>query len=217
MIEIVYTGSLDAYDPESPKYKLKSGLKKWFLPYNALTTLPHTRSGYFLFKGIQKALKNYCDLPKKLHFSFYGSIDPLNIAQVKDFGIENMVDFHSYVPKKELAEIEKNANAFFLPLESGSEEFSKPLFIPGKMFEYMKWEKPIISLCGTSDVKAILEKSGLGICLAPENADAIAMTLVKMATQDEFERIIEPNKDYIASFAFEKIAARYADLINELS
>lgn len=158
---------------------------------------------------------NNPSLDSLIHFNFYGNIDKVNQDQVKEFGIEKLVDFHGYLPKKELAKLEKKADGFFLPLESGSEEFERPLFIPGKLFEYMKWKKPILCLAPESDVKDILRMSGLGLCFDPDDSDSICKGIVQIAETKDLQQLISPKNDYIASFAFESIAEEYSRLIKD--
>ncbi len=178
-LRIGYAGSLKAHDPQAT---IKRGLGKWaqwFWTYRIDNIKPETRSGYFLFKGIEVFQTKYPDLATQLLIHMWGMIDPKNQQQAVEMGLADSVKIEGYKSKAETVSILATCDVLFLPLESGKDG-QKPLFIPGKLYEYLKLGKPILALADESDCVDILRKSGLGLICSPYDAEGIADTLAEL-------------------------------------
>ena len=122
--------------------------------------------------------------------------------------------FSGYLPKQESLNKLQQADLLFLPLERASIKGNKTLFIPGKLFEYLNSRKPILALCEDSDCKDILLKSGLGICIEPDNFEEIASFLNFIIHDSSSIKNIQANEDYIETFSFANKTKELAKVLN---
>ena len=93
-----------------------------------------------------------------MQLRLWGNVDSRNGLQAKKLGISDMVKIEGYKQKEESLALLRSCDLLFLPLESETKA-GKPLFIPGKLFEYLKIGKPVLALGGQSDCIDILKKS----------------------------------------------------------
>lgn len=91
------------------------------------------------------------------------------IRSVRDGHLDN-VFFHDPVPKSEVAAFEAGVDFFFINYSS---ENAWGRVLPNKTFDYMYWNKPVIAGVVRGEITRILEKSGAGVGVEPENPDAI--------------------------------------------
>jgi glycosyltransferase involved in cell wall biosynthesis len=87
------------------------------------------------------------------------------------------VDFLPQVPIKEIAAYINASDVSLVPLKKN------PIFngfIPSKMFDLMCCGKPVI-LSVPGEARQILEESGGGVYVEPDNAEALAEALVELS------------------------------------
>lgn len=201
MLTIAYSGSLGSYDPKA--LKEKSGfLRTWFWTFNNDTVDSSTRSGYFLIQAIKVLRDKYQKSPNDIRVDWWGMIDPLNKKQVAEAQLNEYFTVNGYLPKQESLDRLAGADVLFLPLEKSKVSGQGTLFIPGKLYEYLKIGKPILALCEPSDCATILEQSGLGIFAAPDKPDEIASILLRIINKEINLQNINPDKNVIDSYSF---------------
>jgi glycosyltransferase involved in cell wall biosynthesis len=215
---IGYAGTLGAFDPDQQQSKgLLSGLKKWIWTYNAESVDFTTRTGYFLLKGIVAFKENYPELYPSLKVYLWGKIAALNVQQVKKMGLEDCVLIEGYISKEKSIERMNECDVMYMPLESELNG-QQPLFIPGKVYEYIQHHKPVLALTGPSDCREILERSGLACIAAPREANAIADQLAFLVSNKRvLKDIFKPDTAYIeshkAKYSAQKVAAIFDALL----
>lgn len=211
---IGYSGSLAFYDGKT-KPRTGSSLRDWFWTYNHHVTDPSTRSAYFLFKALQLMKEKYKINNTQIRVELWGNIHPGNKQQAKEMRIDDLVHIEGYLPKQKSLEKNAQCDLLFLPMESATEN-GNPLFIPGKVFEYMKAGKPVLALSGPCDCVDILQPSGLLISCDPHKTEEIADKLFSFVTgRDQLVKFI-PNEHYISSFSFRNITGKLAETFNEV-
>lgn len=214
-IIIAYSGSLDAFNP-SRKNKAWSRVLKWFWTYKHDAVDASTRSAYFLIKAVRILKDSHGIVPSQIRFDFWGNIHPLNAKQAADEGVSEYFNFGTYMPKIESLERLGKAQMLFLPLEKSNSVEHGTLFIPGKLYEYLNTGKPVLGLCEKSDCRDILEASGLGVCLDPDNPMEIASKLLDFINHPETLKKLTPEKEYISRFDFKVKASELAKVFDSL-
>ena len=212
---LAYSGSLNAYTPEN-KLKWLNRIKGFFWTYHHDTVDDSTRSGYYLIKAVRILKEKYQIQSDELNIQLWGSIDPVNQKQVLSEGVQEYFEFGSYMDKQNSLKKLEAASILFLPLEKSNRKGFKTLFIPGKLFEYIKTGKPILALAEASDCRTILERSGLGICVQPDDPEKIAQVLENIIRKREILEAYKPQSDYISTFTFENKTAELAAVFNQL-
>ena len=213
-LTIGYAGTLNAFQARPGAPKWRNVLRNWFWLYRAENINFHTRSGYYLFRGIAALAREYPEAARQLEVQLWGRIDPVNQIQVQEMGIQEIVRIEGYMTKAETVARLNRCDALFLPLES-EKEGQKPLFIPGKLYEYLNLRKPVLALAGPSDCRDILMESGLGIVCDPFDETEIAAALRQLILdRDQLAQRFQPNEPYIEGFRFEKITRRLAGIFD---
>lgn len=130
-----------------------------------------------------------------IHFLFVGNgiCKPAMIKMSKDSGLTNTT-FLGSQPRKNMPHIIGMASICVVPLRR------LPIFehaMPSKMFEYMARGKPII-LSVLGEAKALLEESGGGICIEPENHKALADAILTLYENSEMvSRLGKDGKEFV--------------------
>lgn len=215
---IGYAGSLDCYFPEkeSPKNSLISKIKTIFWTFQNNNIGLHTRSGYYLFRAIQILKEKHNIEPQQLKVNLWGMIHSGNKTQAIEMGIDHYITIEGHFNKPESLKKLSQCDMLFLPLES-EKNGQKPLFIPGKVFDYLISGKPILALSGPSDCQNILEKSGLALILSPFDADEIANRLAQLINnKDLLKTIYQPNTAFIESQSFRAKTEEMAKVFDEI-
>lgn len=170
VLRIGYAGGLLSYVPGSEKRSLWSRIKDWFWTYRIHSVQHHTRSGYFLIRGLERFKQKYPAYATRLQVELWGMIDPGNKAQAEQYGVADILTIGGYHAKQESNRKIRACDLLFLPLETGDD----PLYIPGKIFDYIKQRKPVFILGHRSDCTDILQRAGVGILVDPFDPEAIA-------------------------------------------
>ncbi len=218
-LTIAYGGSLNYFEPSRVQPNgLWSKLKGFFWTYNHHHFWSKTRSAYYLFKAIEHLKNQSLITPNQLQVQLWGMIDQGNQIlceklQITDFvQIQGMLDRHISLEKLNKADV------CFLPLEL-SAKGHKSLFIPGKVFEYLNLEKPILTLAQTdADCAGLIRPSGLGVFCAPTNVDQIAAQLLDLIeNKGSLHQKFKANKSYIGTLSADQRAKDLSAIFDELT
>lgn len=135
------------------------------------------------------------------------------MAQRDARGLTNIVMLGQQ-PKAEMPVIWSASDAAMVLLR-GLKTFES--VIPSKMFEAMALEVPMV-LGVRGEAQALMEAGGAGIAIEPENADALAAAIVRLAdAPDTASAMGSGGKAFVtAQFDREKLALRYLDLLTRL-
>ena len=213
---IGYGGSLAYYDPENDRKNIIFALLKKLIGSYRVDNIDYsTRSPYYLFKSIKYLKENYNIKETDLKIKLWGMIQEGNVDLVKRFGIEKFVQISGYLSKIDSFNMSKNCDILFIPLES-EKNGQKPLFIPGKLYEYLKIGKPILALSGYSDCADILKQAGIGIIVNPYDEKIIAEKIIEIIINKDNLYKYKLNNDYVNQFSFKNITYRLSIMFNYL-
>jgi glycosyltransferase involved in cell wall biosynthesis len=207
---LAYSGSLAYFSGR----KKKAGLRSFFATYHHRTTDESTRSPFYLFKAVQKLDGEKKITPATFRMLFWGLVDERNKRLATDLGISEYLEVRGYMGKKESGELLVSCDALFLPLErSGSGE---PLFIPGKLYEYLGTGKPVLALAeAASDAGRILSGSGAALVCPPDDVERIAAAILQLL---EGRARLHADPAYVARFSWDRMAAEICGIFQrELS
>lgn len=217
MLTIGYAGNLQDWDPRvNEKSGILRVLRDWTWSYQPRNIDASSRSGYYLFRGLQSFSSKYPSLVDSIQVKLWGGIRRLNREQVNEFELTELVEIGGYLDRLESYKKLLSCDVLFLPLESSRGD-QRPLFIPGKLYEYLRTRKPVLALAEESDCVEILRESGLGIICSPFDSENIADTLAFLISKkDELPNLYAPNNEFIERFSFEKIVAEMANIFDDV-
>jgi glycosyltransferase involved in cell wall biosynthesis len=214
-LHICYAGSLGYYSPLE-KQNSSNFVRQLFWTYRNNTVDSSTRSAYYLIRAVKILKDKYQINDSDLKISLWGSIHPMNKSQIIELGLDAFFDISGYFSKKETVDKLKSADLLFLPLEMSTSKEFKSLFIPGKLFEYLSLNKPILSPSEPSDCQDILLKSNLGIITKPNDEKEIAEVIYRYIKNPELLNDLKPNVEFINTFTFIEKTKELAKIFDQL-
>lgn len=155
------------------------------------------------------------DARDQLDVHLWGMIDPVNARQVEEMGISASVRIGGYQPKERSEAMLADCDVLFLPLETAED----PLFIPGKVFDYIRLGKPVLVLGPESDCTRILDRAGLGIRLDPEDTEDIGRKLHELLEQKaDLPSRYQVDREWVESnFHFKNLSRQLDGIIAEVT
>jgi glycosyltransferase involved in cell wall biosynthesis len=135
---------------------------------------------------------------KDIHFLLIGEgpEKPRLMEKAKVMGLEN-ISFVGLQPKAKMPGIIASMNATIIPLKK-LDLFKGAL--PSKMFEALSSELPIV-LSVEGEAQKLIEASGGGICVEPENAEQIAEAVLKIHDDKDFAKELgRRGREYVQQY-----------------
>lgn len=133
------------------------------------------------------------------------------LQYARDMQLPNLVMLDQ-MPKRKMPALWSRVQVSMILLKK-SDTFKS--VIPSKLFESFAMNKPII-LGVEGESARIVEESRAGLCIEPENADALAAAVVRLADERAVYAAMASNgKEYVMRhFDRDVLAQRFADAIN---
>ena len=206
LLRIGYAGSLKAHRPGQEQAGRWHWLTDWFWTYRNRNLHHHTRSGHYLLKGLAACRQRHPEIAAQIRLEWWGLIDADNARQAEEMGIAELVQIEGYLPRAASRAKLDACDVLFLPLETADD----PLFIPGKLYDYLQLGKPVLVLGPESDCTRILDRAGCGWRIDPEDTEAVAEALREMVEfRAELPRRFTTDMDYVEShFHFRNLAKK---------
>ncbi|MCX8022640.1 MAG: glycosyltransferase [Syntrophorhabdaceae bacterium] len=172
-----------------------------------------TRSHLFLIKALEEAIAIRPEIKKDLEVRFIGIADKTDVAIAKRSPLANYIHFTGYLPHNESVKEIRMADLLFLPMHN-IEPRTRATIVPGKLYEYMATEKPIIGAVPEGDAKDFLIKSGLGIIVEPDDEKNMAKKILDVYNAwRKKEMIVTPNRPFIRQFERKRLTEQLAEEI----
>ena len=158
---------------------------------------------------MQKAIALQPALRNTLEIRFIGNVEPVNIARIKDSGLEDLFFLSGYVKHAEAVQYTYVTDILFLFIKLDLDASKDTITIPGKFFEYLGAYRPILFLGPKCEVTEILDETQQGWHPAL-NAEAIGTLLAEICTKNE---PFEANKTLIGRYDRKVQAKVFSDLV----
>ncbi len=152
MTDVIYNG-YDYFNKDEQKHN-----NKLIISYLG-GIIPKRRDPSVLFQAIEELKNEKLVSENDISINFYGkTVSKINYL-AKKFNVDNFVNVFPIVERKKSLEIQKNSDILLL-LQWNNE---KEVAIPGKLFEYIGMQKPILGICyDNGEINDILEETGTG-------------------------------------------------------
>lgn len=123
-----------------------------------------------LFKALRRLSKENDEIISKIKVVFYGPKLPQLLAElVENYQLSSIVELNDSVDHSAIIKFQQKADAFLLLL--GWKSPKEIGVIPGKLFEYIGYKKPILAITYPKGaVNDILTETGLGQVLIDEDS-----------------------------------------------
>lgn len=206
-IESVVSG----YDPEDFKNIKQSSKSDKLTMMYAGSLYDGKRDPSILFDAINQLINENKITENGIQVDFYG--DTTNLEELKSrFNLENNVNVHGKISHEDVLKNQMNSDV--LLLISWMNE-SEKMFIPGKVYEYMASEKPILSIgYPEGSLKELIGKTNIGYHVSD-------VSDCKKAIYDYYVKYTNNELNYTGNefadeYSMENTAKRFVELIGEL-
>jgi glycosyltransferase involved in cell wall biosynthesis len=129
-----------------------------------------------LFAALQRLLDLDRAWAWRLRLILVGALRADEAAAVAPLVAAGMVEAVGPQPRSVAAQLQRSAHVLLLV------DHPRPWLasnVPGKLYEYLAAGRPVLALCGPGETQRLLERLGGGRCVASEDVQAIAQTLVE--------------------------------------
>lgn len=169
------------------------------------------RNPEVLWEVLEELVTNNKIFASMLQLNFVGSVSKDILRSLERHNLSQYVNLIGYVPHKQAIEYQKKSQVLLL-IEIDSEETK--CIIPGKLFEYMVSNRPILAIGPKeSDVQNILRATNTGNYFLYSDHDAI-----KEAVLDMFQAFrsseLKSNAIGLKQYSRKALTSKLAELIN---
>jgi len=142
--------------------------------------LGYDRNPKVFLQVIRDLITESPEWKEKIKLIFPGSVDYSVREEVKKSGLLDNTSFPGNLPRTDALEITLQSNLLLLPLNQAENAKGR---IPGKLFENLRSQKPILCLGPEdSDVAGILSKTNHGKCFRYDDYQGIKHFIIKYLT-----------------------------------
>jgi glycosyltransferase involved in cell wall biosynthesis len=148
-----------------------------------------------------------------LELFFAGNIDNAIFEKIKGKNFFNKIKYANYIPHRQLQK-EYELTSTFLLLSNNTKN-SKG-HIPGKLFDYLFYEKPVLALCRIGgDIANIIEKTSSGYALEFNDKIGIEKSILNLYELYKSKMPYHKHQD-INQYEAKKLTEKLAGYMNEI-
>lgn len=142
------------------------------------------RNPRILWKCLKELVKENADFKKNFQLKLIGAVSQEVLDAISEFKLDKYVNNLGYVSHKTAVEHQRKSQVLLL-IEINSEETKS--IIPGKLFEYMVSERPIIAIGPEgSDFSEIIQNTNTGIFVKYDEIEKLKVSILKY--YEEFKK-----------------------------
>jgi len=145
------------------------------LAHTGMLTL--TRSAAGLLRALQLVFARHPELRGQIELELVGARESDNDELVRNLGLQDCVHVRGYVAHAAAIASMRQADVLVL-LKHTSERYAG--LVPGKLYEYLGAERPILALVPESEAATLVRELGCGIVVGPTDTEAIASALLDL-------------------------------------
>lgn len=203
---IVYAGSW-YYDPRSRATMMQPAWRR--SPQRWLFYSPRKedwlyRSPYFFLRGLAR-------YRGPVSVEFAGAIPGWLPAMLRETGTDGRVTLRGPIPHDDALRLQKGAGALLLTSAKviGGRDYS----VAGKTFEYFGLRRPILGVLTDGAMRDLVDESGLGIVADPDDEQAVADAIARVAEASSTDALITPRPEVLGRFTRREVARQMAECL----
>lgn len=104
--------------------------------------------------------------PKDLQLLVLGDVQPKDQEQIDALGLSSLLKVSPMMPYEEGLSLLRGADVLFL-----CDYDVEPYFVPGKLFDYLRVNRPIFALSANEELRQIIHQTRTGKALHPDDAE----------------------------------------------
>ncbi len=207
---IGYVGSF-YYSPAAREQMLQSRWQK--KGHRVLQYIPQKqdwlyRSPYFFFRALKHLNASDPLLGSRIKVKFAGKIPGWLQDMIKSFGLDNQVTLLGEISHKESLLFQESCDA--LLVTSAKQIGGRDYSIPGKTFEYLQMQKPVIAFVCDGALKDLLKKGGTALICDPDNTEESMRLLSGLFTGNIS---LHPDHSFLNGLSRETLTEQLAEIV----
>lgn len=176
------------------------------------TLYPSTGDEYF--HALECLFRDKPHLAERFEFRFVGHVAPNYLEAFEASSFRERVCLNGPLPHANAVQAMLDSDVLLL-LQGGKKMGAGE--IPGKVFEYMASERPILAVAWPGDVASILQESGLAYVVRPDDPAGLERTVMAMLHLKESGALrMKPDRAYIEGYERRRLTERLADVLDEM-
>lgn len=172
------------------------------------------RNPRILWKCLKELIKENPSFKADFQLKLIGAVSQEVLDTIAEFRLNDYVDNLGYVSHKEAVAHQRKSQVLLL-IEIDSEDTKS--IIPGKLFEYMASERPIVAIGPeASDFSAIIKNTNTGVFHQYDEIDRLKSTILAYYS-DYLQGKLKANAIGLQQYSRKKLTERLASIINHQS
>jgi len=152
-------------------------------------------------------------LCEHLKVNFIGFPTPESRQLVTQLNLNKNVMFQDFKSHPEVIKAMGNSDVLLLFL--GGEKIMNQQY-PGKVFEYMRAERPILALGQPGEITDTLRRSGCGIIVSHDDLDEIKNAIGRLIRRKQSRSLhIKPDHEFINTFEYRNLTSRFTKIMED--
>lgn len=177
-------------------------------------TLYSGTAGLF-FEALAELLKRRADIAQSLQIDMIGWLQQDYPAAINRLGLHRSVRLPGFQPHPKAIQAMLDADVLLLFL--GGDKVMNQQF-PGKVFEYMNCQKPILTIGQPGEIAETVNRSGCGVVVPFDRADRIIEAIEKLY-KSKMENKLHTQVDmhFVKQYEYRSLTERLARLLDHAS
>ncbi len=210
-VRVIYNG----FDLDDEATIVATPSEKFTITY--LGVLSKIQNPEHLWKTLNDLVKEDNSFSNDLKINIIGQIDKSVVQSISEQGLNNHVNYSSYIPHNEVSAVHHSSTLLLLLLMPDSEPRAKGL-LTGKLFEYMASRRPILCIGPENgDAARIIKETHAGVTVGFENKEKMR-EVIKDLYQKYLENGLPSNENKgIERYSRKALAGEYGKLLNRIN
>lgn len=168
------------------------------------------------FHAVHEFLADEPEARNQFRVNFVGTKRGKYDQIIQELQLDATVHYVGYVPHSDSVQYLADSEALFLCQIPEYE--SAVVKLPGKLFEYLHLRKPVLALTLPGETTAILERTGLGVVVHPNDTPGIKQALRDLYQQwRQAQWRFTPNHAEVETFDRVRLAERLARIFDQVA
>lgn len=184
----------NGYDPEEYQSAVvwPRNNSRMRLTYSGIFMIYNTPK-YFL-KAFKELSIEHPDIAKDIELHFIGFLRKQNEKLVKKLNLGEFVFNHGFLDHNDAIKRLKNSDVFWMTLNNREKIES---VVPGKIYEYIGTQKPIIGFVPDGAAKSVLQEYPASYICKPDDIKEIKETILRVYEDYKYDKFPEVNDEYL--------------------
>lgn len=174
------------YTPTLPKNN-----KKFVITHCGL--FPDDRTPKYFLKAIKEFLDSNPDARNNINLRFVGILQNKHINMLKKYNLATISDTIGYVSHIDAIRYMLTSDVLWMMLNNNIET-------PGRFYEYIGTQKPMLISCPDGSIKNIANKSGAAWTTMPKDTAAIKSAIIEMYEYWQNGKKIRQNPNFVKEY-----------------